>query len=132
MRAWLLLVVAVAGGIGAALRYVVDQLLRPAAGARFPVGILVVNVSGSFALGVLTGLGAAVAPELAAAVGLGLLGGFTTFSTVSVETVLLAQRRRWRDAALNLLGTLALAALAAAAGVVLGGWITGGIAGMAA
>lgn len=125
MRAWLMLVVAVSGGLGAALRYVVDRMLTPAEGGRFPVGILVVNVSGSFALGLLTGLGTSVAPELALAVGMGLLGGYTTFSTVSVETVLLAQRRRWRDAAVNLLGTVALAVLGAGAGLVLGGWIAG-------
>lgn len=120
-----MLVVAVSGGLGAALRYVVDRMLTPAEGGRFPVGILVVNVSGSFALGLLTGLGTSVAPELALAVGMGLLGGYTTFSTVSVETVLLAQRRRWRDAAVNLLGTVALAVLGAGAGLVLGGWIAG-------
>lgn len=118
-----MLVVAVSGGLGAALRYVVDRVLTPSEGGRFPVGILVVNVSGSFALGLLTGLGTSVAPELALAVGMGLLGGYTTFSTVSVETVLLAQRRRWQDAAVNLLGTLALAVLGAGAGLVLGGWI---------
>lgn len=122
MRAWLLLVVAVAGGLGAALRYIVDRVLTPAEGGRFPVGILVVNVSGSFALGLLTGLGTSVAPELAVAVGMGLLGGYTTFSTVSVETVLLAERRRWRDAALNLFGTLALAVAAAGLGLLLGAW----------
>lgn len=120
-----MLVVAVSGGLGAALRYVVDLLLTPGEGGRFPVGILVVNVSGSFALGLLTGLGTSVAPELAVAAGMGLLGGYTTFSTVSVETVLLAQRRRWRDAALNLVGTLALAVLAAGAGLLLGAWIAG-------
>lgn len=116
----LLLVVAAAGGVGAGLRYLVDRLVTPAAGARFPVGILIVNVSGSFALGLLTGLGAAVAPEVSLALGAGLLGGYTTFSTVSVETVLLAERRRWRDAALNLFGTLALAAVAAGLGLLLG------------
>jgi CrcB protein len=119
---WLLLA-ALAGGVGAGLRYLVDRLLTPAAGLRFPWGILVVNVSGSFALGVITGLGAAVAPEASLVLGLGLLGGYTTFSTVSVETVLLAQRRRRRDAALNLFGTLALAVLAAGLGLLLGGWI---------
>lgn len=124
MRAWLMLVVAVSGGLGAALRYVVDGLLTPARDGRFPLGILVVNVTGSFALGLLTGLGTTVAPELAVAVGIGLLGGYTTFSTVSVETVLLAQRRRWRDAALNLFGTLALAVTGAGAGLFVGGWIT--------
>lgn len=125
MRAWLVLVVAVSGGLGAALRYVVDRLLTPAQGGRFPVGILVVNVSGSFALGLLTGLGTTVAAELAVAAGMGLLGGYTTFSTVSVETVLLAQRRRWRDAALNLFGTVALAVIGAGAGLIVGGWLAG-------
>jgi CrcB protein len=112
--------------VGAGLRYLVDRLLTPASGQRFPVGILVVNVSGSFALGIITGLGTAIAPELSMVLGLGLLGGYTTFSTVSVETVLLAQRRRWRDAAANLFGTLALAALAAGAGLLLGAWLIPG------
>ena len=125
MNPWLL-VAALAGGAGAGLRYVVDRLLTPASGLRFPVGILVVNVSGSFALGVVTGLGTAIAPELSLVLGLGLLGGYTTFSTVSVETVLLAQRRRWRDAAANLFGTLVLAALAAGAGLLLGAWLIPG------
>lgn len=120
MTAGLLLVVAVAGGLGAGLRYVVDRLLTPARGARFPLGILVVNVSGSFALGLLAGLGALVSSEVAVALGVGLLGGYTTFSTVSVETVLLAERRRWTDAALNLVGTLALAAIGAGLGIALG------------
>lgn len=120
MTPWLLVGVAVAGGLGAGLRYVVDRLLTPAAGGRFPLGILAVNVSGSFALGLLTGLGTAVAPEVSVALGMGLLGGYTTFSTVSVETVLLAERGRWREAALNLFGTLALAAVAAGLGLLLG------------
>jgi CrcB protein len=124
MSPWLL-VAGVAGGVGAGLRYVVDRLVTHRRGMRFPVGILVVNVSGSFALGLLTGLGAAVSSELSLVLGLGLLGGYTTFSTVSVETVLLAQRRRWGDAALNLFGTLALAALAAGAGILLGAWLAG-------
>ncbi|MFE7845420.1 fluoride efflux transporter FluC [Microbacterium sp. NPDC057407] len=118
-RPLLLLVVALAGGAGAGLRYALDRLVPSRGG--FPLGVLVVNVSGSFALGLLTGLGAVVAPEVAAVVGVGLLGGYTTFSTVSVESVLLAERRRWRDAAANLVGTLLLAAAAAAAGVALGG-----------
>ncbi|KAF2420639.1 fluoride efflux transporter CrcB [Microbacterium sp. B35-30] len=122
MSPWLLLA-ALAGGVGAGLRYIVDRLLTPVRGMGFPWGILVVNVSGSFALGVITGLGAAIAPELSLVLGLGLLGGYTTFSTVSVETVLLAQRRRRREAALNLFGTLALSVLAAGLGLLLGGWI---------
>lgn len=128
MRPWLLLLVAVAGGAGAGLRYVLDRLITSRRGS-FPVGILVVNATGSFALGLLTGLGAVIWPELAAVLGVGLLGGYTTFSTVSVESVLLAERRRWRDAAANLFGTLALAVAAAAAGVALGLWLAGAAAG---
>ncbi|GAA5210918.1 fluoride efflux transporter CrcB [Microbacterium kyungheense] len=124
MSPWLL-VAALAGGVGAGLRYLVDRWVTPAGGARFPVGILVVNVTGSFVLGVITGLGTAIAPELSLVLGLGLLGGYTTFSTVSVETVLLAQRRRWRDAALNLFGTLVLAAAGAGLGLWLGAVASG-------
>jgi len=120
-----LLVAALAGGVGAGLRYLVDRWVTPAGGARFPVGILVVNVTGSFVLGVITGLGTAIAPELSLVLGLGLLGGYTTFSTVSVETVLLAQRRRWRDAALNIVGTLVLAAAGAGLGLWLGAVASG-------
>ncbi|KRB37106.1 fluoride efflux transporter FluC [Microbacterium sp. Root180] len=118
MNLLVVLGLAAAGGVGAGLRYVVDRLVPMRGG--FPLGILVVNVTGSLALGVLTGLGTAVAPEVAIVLGVGLLGGFTTFSTVSVESVLIAERKRWWDAAANLLGTLVLAVAAAAAGIGLG------------
>lgn len=123
MNALAVVGLAVAGGIGAGLRYTVDRLI-PARGG-FPLGILVVNVTGAFVLGVLTGLGTALDPGVALVLGVGLLGGYTTFSTVSVETVLLAERRQWRDAAANLLGTLVLAAAAAAAGLMLGALLAG-------
>ncbi len=110
--------IAAAGAVGAGLRYLADRLVPTRGG--FPFGILLVNVSGSLVLGVITGLGTALAPEAALVLGVGLLGGYTTFSTVSVESVLLAERGRWRDAAANLLGTLVLAAAAAAAGIALG------------
>ena len=110
--------IAAAAAVGAGLRYLADRLVPTRGG--FPFGILLVNVSGSLVLGVITGLGTALAPEAALVLGVGLLGGYTTFSTVSVESVLLAERGRWRDAAANLLGTLVLAAAAAAAGIALG------------
>ena len=78
----------------------------------FPLGILIVNVTGSFALGVVTGLGAAIGgADSRWIIGVGLLGGYTTFSTVSVETVLLGAARasatgRWTNA----LGTSGLGA----------------------
>jgi CrcB protein len=87
----------------------------------FPFGILAVNVSGAFALGVITGLGTTLAPEAALVLGVGLLGGYTTFSTASVETVRLAQERRYRAAAANGLGVLVACTLAALAGLWTGG-----------
>lgn len=128
MNPALVVALAFAGGVGAGARYLVDRLLSPAAGG-FPLGILIVNISGSFALGLLTAIGALFAPEFAVVAGAGFLGGYTTFSAVSVETVLLAERRRWRDAVVNVLGTLVLAVAAAAGGIALGGWITGALPG---
>ncbi len=86
---------------------------------RFPFGILVVNVTGSFALGLLMAL-APVPEPWHSIIGIGLLGGYTTFSTVSVETVLLAQRRRRTQALLNVVGTLAATLVAALAGILIG------------
>ncbi|GAB3603122.1 fluoride efflux transporter FluC [Microbacterium aureliae] len=125
MTPGLLVLIAVAGGAGAGLRYVVDRLAaRP--GGDFPRGILIVNISGSLALGLLAGLGTGVLPpDLSAVLGAGLLGGYTTFSTLAVDTVLLAQRHRRRDAVRNLVATLALAALAAGVGLALGRLLAG-------
>ena len=126
MSRWLeLLVVAVAGGAGAGLRYVLDRIIGTRGRGGFPLGTLVVNITGSLALGLLTGLGTVVVPQLALVLGTGLLGGYTTFSAVSVDSVLLAERGRWRDAAADLFGTLVLCVAAAAAGVGAGVWIAG-------
>ncbi|GAA1999131.1 CrcB family protein [Microbacterium ulmi] len=119
MSSWAFLAAVVAGGAGAGLRYVVDALVMRGRKGAFPVGILLVNVSGAFALGVLTGLGGVVGDWITIA-GVGLLGGYTTFSTVSVETALLAERRRRGWAWANLVGTLVLAVAAAAAGLAIG------------
>ncbi|WP_341578326.1 CrcB family protein [Microbacterium schleiferi] len=116
MSPLLLALGAVAGGVGAALRYSADvAILRwwdP------PWGVFVVNVVGSFALGILTG--AAPSADLQLVIGGGLLGGFTTFSAVSVTTILLAEERRGRMAIVNVVGTFVLALAAAAGGLALG------------
>jgi CrcB protein len=84
--------VALAGGLGAALRFVVDGLVARLNRFRLPLGTTVVNVSGSFLLGLLTGwaLTHSGHRELTLILGTGLLGGYTTFSTASVEAVRLA------------------------------------------
>ena len=116
MTPLLFLLTAAAGGIGAALRFVLDGVIRSRFPA-FPIGTLVINVSGSFVLGLVTSfaLGDVLPPEALTVLGVGLLGGFTTFSTASFETVRLV------GAALAVgVGMLIASVLAAALGLWLG------------
>ena len=103
MTPLLVLAVAAAGGIGAVARLVLDGLLRSRVAINFPLGTTVINVSGSFLLGLVTGLALAhgLPAEWRAILGTGFLGGYTTFSTASYETVRLAQQRRYRAALVN-------------------------------
>ena len=111
----------VGGGLGAGARYVMDAAIMRGRSGAFPIGILLVNVLGSFLLGLVTGLGPNISPAWVSILGVGVLGGFTTFSTVSTETALLAERGRRDWAWVNLIGTLVLALIAAAAGLAIGG-----------
>ncbi len=121
MNPWVFVAAALAGGVGAGLRYLVDVLVVGPRPGRFPAGILVVNVTGSFALGLLTGLGAGIiGDDVAWIAGVGLLGGYTTFSTVSLESVLLIESAEARRGWLNAIGTLVLGVAAAAAGLAVG------------
>lgn len=108
-----LLGVALAGGLGAALRFLVDGAVTARLGPRRPWGTFVVNVTGSFLLGVLTGLAGAWAPGWVAVAGTGLLGGYTTFSTATWEAVRLLHGHHWTPALVHTAGLL-LACLAAA------------------
>jgi len=116
-----LLLVAIGGGVGAALRFLLDGLVR-ARGRRFPLGTLVVNVSGSFVLGLLTGLGEAgtIPNPMVSVLGTGMMGGYTTFSTASVETVQLLRAGKTGLAVLNGLGMLVVSVGAAALGLWIG------------
>ncbi|MGO4599234.1 fluoride efflux transporter FluC [Terrabacter sp. 2RAF25] len=86
------LLLAVAGGIGAVSRFLTDTLVSRHNPFRMPLGTLLINVTGSLVLGVLTGLLAAGPPDstgatVRAVLGTGFCGGYTTFSTASVESV---------------------------------------------
>ncbi len=111
--------VAVAGGVGAALRFVLDTVVRRATGERFPWGILIVNVTGAFALGILTPLVADGAWRWI--LGTGLLGGYTTFSAVALTTALLAEEGRSRAALAYAAASFVGSVVAAASGLALGG-----------
>jgi fluoride exporter len=110
--------ICVAGGIGAALRLILDGLIRARVKSTYPVGITVINVTGSFLLGLLTGLATSqlVSDQWHLVVGTGFLGGYTTFSTASFETVRLIEDRRYVAAAFNGLGMLLICTAAAAIG----------------
>jgi fluoride exporter len=116
-----LLVVSVGGGVGAALRLWLDGLVK-ARVTGFPLGTVLINVTGSLVLGLVTGLGQSgvLGPSTVAVLGTGMMGGYTTFSTASVETVQLLRTGKPRLAVLHGLGMLVVSVGAAALGLYLG------------
>jgi len=98
--------IAVGGGAGTLLRYLVAGWGQRAFGATFPAGTLLVNVVGCFAIGLLGACFAGpvlIREEHRLALLVGLLGGFTTFSTFGYETLALAQDRQYARAAANVI-----------------------------
>ncbi|HQU15665.1 MAG: camphor resistance protein CrcB [Chromatiales bacterium 21-64-14] len=118
-----LLAIAAGGAVGALLRYWVSTGMHVLLGRDFPYGTLTVNVTGCLAMGFLSVLfleRMEVGPEWRAAILIGLLGAFTTFSTFSIETFNLIEGAQYFKAGLNM--TLSLAACMVATWVgVLGG-----------
>lgn len=116
-----LLVVAAAGAIGAPTRYVLDQLVNRRTKDRYPWGTFVINSTGAFLLGLVTGLalydGFGKLP--AALVGAGFCGAYTTFSTFSYETLQLLEEGTMVAAVRNVVGSLVVGLLAAGAGLAL-------------
>ncbi|KAA1423705.1 CrcB family protein [Mumia zhuanghuii] len=118
MTAGELVLVGLAGGIGATCRFVVETLVRRRWLGVMPWGTIVVNVSGSLLIG---GLAAACADgalgsQAYAVAAVGFCGGYTTFSAAMMDTVRLAQVGATGRAVLNACGTLALTCTAAAFG----------------
>ncbi|CAG7611317.1 fluoride efflux transporter FluC [Leucobacter soli] len=133
------LLAAFAAGIGAVCRFLLDGVIsaavakRAAEGGGLPWGTLAVNLSGSLAIGVVAGLlvtgpisgGLPTVDSWPLAGALGLLGGYTTFSTASYQTVRLVRERRWVAAVAN--GLVQLVVTVALVG--LGWWLAEMIAG---
>lgn len=115
---------AAGGALGALARYGVATWVQRRTGPGFPWGTLVVNVLGSFALGVVF---ASVAdhpwrPMVVTFVATGFLGDFTTFSTFAYEAAALGHARAWGRMTAYLVVSVAGTVAAVAAGLVLGAW----------
>jgi fluoride exporter len=118
-----LLLICLGGAVGTAARYAVGGAAARWLGAEFPYGTLIVNVSGSFLIGVVqqVGLTSLAIPDTARLVlTVGVLGGFTTYSSFSYETIRLLESGAWLLAALNVLLTTALCLGVCVAGIELG------------
>lgn len=113
MDFWTLVWVSIGSAIGGAARYLGSGLVARLVGETFPWGTLAVNVVGSFLIGIIATL---VAPEGRLLLGpaarqfimLGVLGGFTTFSSFSLQTLNLMQEGEWLHAAGYVLGSVVL------------------------
>ncbi len=112
--------IAVFGVVGTFARFGLQGLIQKSAGAGFPWGTFVVNVTGSFLVGFIArfGTGSAVlSPELRTGLLIGLCGGYTTFSTFSYETVRLLQDGEWLRGAAYALGSVAVSLVATVIGM---------------
>lgn len=108
----MVLAIGLGGAIGAISRHFLAHRVAMITGHGFPWGTLVVNVLGSFLVGLLITLLAqryASSQEVRAFLVVGLLGGFTTFSAFSMETALLIERNTWGLAAIYMVASVALA-----------------------
>jgi fluoride exporter len=115
----LALIVALAGGAGAVLRALLIHHVGVRRNDPLPVGTMLVNASGSLLLGILTGLSLyhGLGSHLLAVIGVGLCGGYTTWSTASWETMHLLHTGQRGYAAVYTVGGLAVCLAAAAAGI---------------
>ncbi len=114
--------VGLAGALGALARYLVGRFIAESIGSQFPLGTLLINVTGACVIGLLSGLVGhkLMSPVTQTILATGFLGGYTTFSTMSWEGVQLARGGSTGSSALYLGGSLALGLLGAWLGLLLG------------
>ncbi len=119
--------IAIGGALGSVARYWLNGVVSARFGETFPLGTLAVNVAGSFIIGV---LGALTIPEgrmsseartfATQFLMVGICGGFTTFSSFSLQTLNLVREREWLYAGGNVLSSVALCLVATWLGYMLG------------
>jgi fluoride exporter len=114
--------VGLGGFAGANARYLLGLWVATRFGTTFPYGTFIINVTGSFVLGVVMGLLDAhvLAPALRLSIGIGFVGAYTTFSTFTYETLRLVETGSLLLAAANVAGSVVVGLLAALAGIAAG------------
>ena len=116
----LMLAIAIGGALGSVARYALNIAIQSRYADPFPLGIMVINVGGSFLLGFLMRLSletTALSPELRLFLTTGFCGGFTTFSTFSYDALTLFETGPLRSAWTYVIGSVVLSVLAAFGGV---------------
>ena len=120
----MIILIAIGGGVGAVCRYLLSKVMGTLLGTSFPFGTLVVNIIGAFLIGfigfILFERTFHLGSELRALIIIGLLGGFTTFSSFSYETVLLLENQEFLKMGLYLTLSVALCLVATWLGLTLG------------
>jgi fluoride exporter len=111
------LMVLAGGAIGSALRMAVSVFFAARFGESFPVGTMIVNITGCFIIGIFARLtnpmnGYLVSPFVRTFVMIGICGGYTTFSSFSLQTLTLINDREYLYASLNVLLSVALCMIA--------------------
>jgi CrcB protein len=117
------LIISLGAIIGANLRYWVGGWAAGRFGVAFPYGNLIINLSGSFVLGIFMTLATErflIDPRWRLFFAIGLLGSYTTFSSYTYESLTLMMNGQWLSGLLNLFGSSLLGGLAVAAGIYLG------------
>jgi CrcB protein len=114
---WELCIVAAGGFLGAVCRFMVSLFLSQRCSTSFPYGTLTVNIIGSFALGLL--IGANSQEIFVLFIGIGFLGAFTTYSTLSIEMVQILQEKKWLTFVLYTILTYVIGILAAYLGFII-------------
>lgn len=120
MQWGIVFMVALGGALGSLVRYFVAGAVQPAWWPGFPFGIFVVNITGGLVMGLITGLAALklnLAPEMRAFLTTGILGGYTTFSTFSLDSAMLMERGAYAQAGAYIVGSVVLSILALFAGL---------------
>ncbi|MEA3179548.1 MAG: fluoride exporter [Gammaproteobacteria bacterium] len=119
----MILLVAIGGAFGSIARYLMASSIQTATGWQFPIGTVLVNILGCFLIGILYVLLVARPDprhDLRALLMVGVMGGFTTFSSFSLETVTMAMNGNYTGATLNVVISVAACLVGTVLGVALG------------